>query len=355
MDTILNYKEEDLILEYVNDPSIFKAVVLAGGPGSGKSYVAKKLGLQALGMRVVNSDNYFEMLMKKRGLSLKMPSSEDEEREAARMHAKALTSKRLDASIEGRLGILLDSTSGDQKKTTKIIKRLQDLGYEIKVIFIETSLEVALKRNQERPRTIPPKVVEFSWEGAQKVKPVLRRLVGPKNYIEIENNIEGKIDTSASSKLAAWSRKSPSNSKALDWIAAVKRGADSVKEDINTSDMESFKEFTEALTMQQRLARGRIAKRTAKKRARMAKRKRMRIKGPQDMLKKAGMMARGKLAMKLSGGVPMNQLTMSQKVQLAKKLDKKKAAIAKLTKKLLPDAKKAERERIAALRSGDKK
>ena len=41
MDTILNYKEEDLILEYVNDPSIFKAVVLAGGPGSGKSYVAK--------------------------------------------------------------------------------------------------------------------------------------------------------------------------------------------------------------------------------------------------------------------------------------------------------------------------
>ena len=118
--------------------------------------------------------------------------------------------------------------------------------------------------------------------------------------------------------------------------------------------MESFKEFTEALTMQQRLARGRIAKRTAKKRARMAKRKRMRIKGPQDMLKKAGMMARGKLAMKLSGGVPMNQLTMSQKVQLAKKLDKKKAAIAKLTKKLLPHAKKAERERIAALRSGDK-
>ena len=355
MDTILNYKEEDLILEYVNDPSIFKAVVLAGGPGSGKSYVAKKLGLQALGMRVVNSDNYFEMLMKKRGLSLKMPSSEDEEREAARMHAKALTSKRLDASIEGRLGILLDSTSGDQKKTTKIIKRLQDLGYEIKVIFIETSLEVALKRNQERPRTIPPKVVEFSWEGAQKVKPALRKLVGPKNYIEIENNIEGKIDTSASSKLAAWSRKSPSNSKALDWIAAVKRGADSVKEDINTKDMESFKEFTEALTMQQRLARGRIAKRTAKKRARMAKRKRMRIKGPQDMLKKAGMMARGKLAMKLSGGVPMNQLTMSQKVQLAKKLDKKKAAIAKLTKKLLPHAKKAERERIASLRSGDKK
>ena len=68
------------------------------------------------------------------------------------------------------------------------------------------------------------------------------------------------------------------------------------------------------------------------------------------MLKKAGMMARGKLAMKLSGGVPMSQMTISQKMQIAKKLEKKKAAIAKLTKKLLPGARKADKERIAGLR-----
>ena len=30
-----------MILEY------FKAIILAGGPGSGKSYIAQKLGLQA--------------------------------------------------------------------------------------------------------------------------------------------------------------------------------------------------------------------------------------------------------------------------------------------------------------------
>ena len=74
MESILNYKEEDLVLdldEGVNDPGIFKAVVLAGGPGSGKSYVAKKLGLKTLGLLVVNSDSFFELLMKKKGLSLK--------------------------------------------------------------------------------------------------------------------------------------------------------------------------------------------------------------------------------------------------------------------------------------------
>ena len=68
---ILNYKEETLVLdEGVNDPGIFKAIILAGGPGSGKSYVAQKLGLSTLGLRVVNSDQFFIMLMNKKGLSL---------------------------------------------------------------------------------------------------------------------------------------------------------------------------------------------------------------------------------------------------------------------------------------------
>ena len=33
----------DLLNEGVNDPGIFKAVFLAGGPGSGKSFVASQL------------------------------------------------------------------------------------------------------------------------------------------------------------------------------------------------------------------------------------------------------------------------------------------------------------------------
>ena len=42
--------------EGVNDPSIFKAVFLAGGPGSGKSFIVGKTALSSLGMRIVNSD-----------------------------------------------------------------------------------------------------------------------------------------------------------------------------------------------------------------------------------------------------------------------------------------------------------
>jgi adenylate kinase family enzyme len=353
MESILNYKEEDLVLdldEGVNDPGIFKAIILAGGPGSGKSYVAKKLGLKTLGLVVVNSDQYFELLMKRKGLSLKMPENETEDREVARMAAKGLTDKRYKSLIDARMGIIIDSTSGDQGKTFRMYRELKSAGYDVKSIFIQTDLDVALQRNNERARTIPPRVVEQSHKSAQTVKKLLQKKMG-RDYHEIVNN-GGSIDISVAGKLTTWSKKP--NASALEWIAAVKRGMDSsVKEDINTSIMDSFKEYIEmqeALNMQQRLARGRVAKRTAKKRARSAKKKAMRMKGPDDMLKKAGMMARNKVAMKLSGGIPLSQLTISQKVQLGKKLDKKKAAIAKLTKKLLPGAKKAERDRIGKLR-----
>ena len=242
---ILNYKEEDLVLdEGVNDPGIFKAIILAGGPGSGKSHVAEKLGLKALGLRVVNSDAFLTMLMKKKGLSLKMPADENEEREAARMAAKALTSKLLNNVIDARLGIIVDSTSGDQTKTVKIISKLRIVGYDVKVIFIETSLETAQKRNQNRPRTIPPKVVDFSWKGAQKAKSRLKKEVGTLNYHEIKNEFDGKVDVSLAGKLTQWATKVPV--KGQLWVSAIKRGQDSMRtETINTSIKKFYEHRTQ--------------------------------------------------------------------------------------------------------------
>jgi len=246
---ILNYKEDDLVLdEGVNDPGIFKAIILAGGPGSGKSFIADKLGLKTLGLKVVNSDKFFSILMKKKGLSLKMPADEFEDREAARAAAKALTSKQLDNVIDARLGVIVDSTSGDQKKTVNIIAKLKVVGYDVKVIFIETSLETAQKRNQQRSRTIPPNVVEFSWNGAQKVKPLLKRSVGAANYHEIKNEFDGKVDISIAGKLTAWATKIPV--KGQEWVAAVKRGQDSMTTETINNSIKSFYEFKSTYRIQ---------------------------------------------------------------------------------------------------------
>ena len=67
------------LLEGIYDPNIFKAVFLAGGPGSGKSYVVSKV-VSGMGLKVINSDEPFERYLVKAGLSLKMPDEEQAEK-----------------------------------------------------------------------------------------------------------------------------------------------------------------------------------------------------------------------------------------------------------------------------------
>ncbi len=50
---------EQKIQEGVYDRGIFKAFFLAGGPGSGKSFVTQKV-TSGLSLKVINSDSAFE-------------------------------------------------------------------------------------------------------------------------------------------------------------------------------------------------------------------------------------------------------------------------------------------------------
>ena len=64
---------ENFMREGVNDPGIFKAFFTAGGPGSGKSYVASRVGagkVSPYGLKIVNSDNQYEKLLKDAGLAM---------------------------------------------------------------------------------------------------------------------------------------------------------------------------------------------------------------------------------------------------------------------------------------------
>ena len=152
--------------EGVYDPNIFKAIFLAGGPGSGKSYVAKRT-LGGEGMKVVNSDDAFEKLLKKAGLSLRMPKREKEQRDVVRGRAKELTTTRQTNYIEGRLGLIIDGTGRDYDRITKQASELQGLGYDTYMIFVNTSLEVALQRNEKRARRVEDSIVKSSWNSVQ--------------------------------------------------------------------------------------------------------------------------------------------------------------------------------------------
>ena len=179
--------ERFLIKEGLYDPGIFKAFFLAGGPGSGKTFVTKKI-TGGLGLKNVNSDTAFEVALKKAGLSLDMPASQEKERDEIRARSKRLTAKRLDLYIMGRLGLVIDSTARDTKKIEIGLSALKRLGYDCYMIFVNTSLDVALARNAMRDRKVPRDITIKSHKQIQANMGYLQRIFGMKNFIVIDNN-----------------------------------------------------------------------------------------------------------------------------------------------------------------------
>ena len=156
--------------EGLQDPNIFKAFFLAGGPGSGKSFVVRKT-TGGTGLRIVNSDDIFEKYLKDAGLEMDMRTTraerEKEERDKLRDRAKTITKKKRDNYVEGRIGLVIDGTGKDYDKITKQSTELKQLGYDTYMIFVNTTLDVALVRNAERERSVTDSVATKSWKQVQ--------------------------------------------------------------------------------------------------------------------------------------------------------------------------------------------
>ena len=198
------FDEVRYLQEGLYDPNIFKAFFLAGGPGSGKTFVTRG-AFGGTGLRVVNSDSAFENALKKNNLSLKMPDSEAEARDMLRARAKATTDKTMDLSIKGRLGMVIDGTGRDYDKINYQTSLLKQLGYDCYMIFVNTSLEVALERNRRRERTVPEYITKNSWTKVQSNIGKFQNLFGMDSMIIVDNSKDdrelttvtmGKVDKS---------------------------------------------------------------------------------------------------------------------------------------------------------------
>ena len=161
----------DLLNEGVFDKGIFKAVFLAGGPGSGKSYVVsqlfgipKKVNVSVSGLKSVNSDTEFEYFLKKTGINPKdLAKIEKENPElftkltsddpsSQRSKAKKLTDFRKKGYMKGKLGMIIDGTGHDVSKIEKQKKELGLAGSDTYMVFVNTTLQVALERNSKRSK-----------------------------------------------------------------------------------------------------------------------------------------------------------------------------------------------------------
>ena len=226
------------IEEGVNDPAIFKAVFLAGGPGSGKSFIVGKTALTAFGYKVVNSDNAFEMALKKAGMEMTADNIFSVKGQSLRDRATNLTKQRKQSYINGRLGLVIDGTGKDYEKIKKQKIELEKLGYETAMIFVNTDIETAISRDAKRDRTLGAKNITPMWQAVQKNIGRFQNLFRQNMFIvdnsdgsDYENAILGTYR-----KVGAWSRSPVRNRFALAWIKDQKQRRN-IKEDIKKMDM----------------------------------------------------------------------------------------------------------------------
>ena len=214
------------VREYINegvyDPGIFKAFFLAGGPGSGKTFVTQS-AFAGTGLKLVNSDIKFERDLRKANLSLKMPDEEAYFRDIIRKGAKEFVGKQIDQYIKGRLGLIIDATGRDYGIIQRQSSMLKLLGYDCYMVFVNTSLEVALERNRTRSRSIPEYIVSKSWKGVQANMGAFQKVFGHSKMLIVDNNRDEKeLVTStlntASKFIRSRLRTKPESHIAMSWI-----------------------------------------------------------------------------------------------------------------------------------------
>ena len=178
----------ELITEGVDDPGILKCVFMAGGPGSGKSYIANEIfgvgkktisSVSAGGLKLVNSDTAFESALKKNGINpgelakIEKTNKElwtkiaGEDGDSIRNQAKKITQQQQAFYEMGRLGMIIDGTGDDFNKIKKKKEHAESLGYDCYMIFVNTSLQVAQERNALRSRKLPKTLVSQIWKACQ--------------------------------------------------------------------------------------------------------------------------------------------------------------------------------------------
>ena len=208
--------------EGLYDPNIFKAFFLAGGPGSGKSYIATR-ATGGTGLKMVNSDPVFERLLVKAGLSKKMPPEEFERKEVVRGKAKAITARQQEGFVEGRLGMVIDGTGKDADKILYQKNMLEGLGYDTYMIFVNTSIDVALANNARRARSVPEADVVKMWKSVQNNIGQFSNMFR-QGFIVVDNNDpvdpnDLELFKEIWKRVKGLLRKKVTNTRAKDWKA----------------------------------------------------------------------------------------------------------------------------------------
>jgi predicted kinase len=216
---------------------------LAGGPGSGKSYTAKEIfgvgksdisSVSAGGLKVLSSDTAFEQALKKNGINPKDLADiqkndpnfwayiAGETGDSIRNKAKEITQKQQAFYEAGRLGMIIDGTGDEVLKIRNKMDKAEKLGYDCYMVFVNTSLEVAIKRNAERSRSLPESLVRDIWSKCQENMGKFQGMFG-NNFIIVDNTEYHPINQSVQKQVDAFLRKPIQNPIGKKWIMGARQ------------------------------------------------------------------------------------------------------------------------------------
>jgi DNA ligase 1 len=221
----------------VYDPNILKAVFLAGGPGSGKSFTSSSLfGVPrghaytlsaSSGLKLINTDPAFEHYLRKAGVSpsdLGRLSPEDfaqvtEGPLSPRGKAKSVVGRFRDSWMKGRLGVIWDGTGDEYAKIKKRRAELESLGYDTFMVFVNTSLAVSQERNAARARKLPAALVEKIWNDVQENMGRFQSLFGMQSMVVVDNTKYGPVPRRVQKAVDAFLRSEIRNPVGRAWIS----------------------------------------------------------------------------------------------------------------------------------------
>ena len=176
--------KEDVLMESIEDKGIYKAVFMAGVPGSGKSYTISKVKSGQIEPRIVNTDPIIEYLNTYKSNVYSQSYNK----------AKQISKIQLVNYLNGVLPLFVDTTSGFVNILRSRVHILEKLGYDTALIFVNTSLDTAMARAEKRGalinRQVDPEAILDYNERLKKYKNDIKGLFS--FNIEI-NNDEGEL------------------------------------------------------------------------------------------------------------------------------------------------------------------
>ena len=132
--------------------------------------------------------------MKKNNLSLNFANPDTDlgkQQGEIRKKAKELTTNKSLHFFNGMLPVVIDGTGAKYDKIMSQKQALEEFGYDVSLLFVNTPLDVALERNAKRERSLDVDVVKKMWQAVQNNLGKFQQTFGDKMVI-IDN---GKVIT----------------------------------------------------------------------------------------------------------------------------------------------------------------